>query len=113
MDFIKVGRKIKDAREECGLTQKQLASFLDVDQSYISKIENGSRPIGIEYLEKAACLFGCEMKCFLDDNMPVESLCVAMRASSINEGDMEAIAAINKIAFNIRFMENLIRSESI
>ena len=36
-DLINIGLKIKKLREEAKLTQKQIADFLNVDQSLISK----------------------------------------------------------------------------
>jgi transcriptional regulator with XRE-family HTH domain len=36
------GRKLKEARQEAGFTQSELASRAGIDHSYVSKIERGS-----------------------------------------------------------------------
>lgn len=38
---MKLGDKIRQLREGCGLTQGQLASFSAVSQGYLSQLENG------------------------------------------------------------------------
>jgi transcriptional regulator with XRE-family HTH domain len=38
---MKLGNKIRRSREECGLTQGQLAKSADVSQGYLSQLENG------------------------------------------------------------------------
>jgi transcriptional regulator with XRE-family HTH domain len=38
---MKLGDKIKQLREECGLTQGQLAASSSVSQGYLSQLENG------------------------------------------------------------------------
>ena len=38
---MNLGNKIKRSREECSLTQGQLAKFADVSQGYLSQLENG------------------------------------------------------------------------
>ena len=38
---MKLGDKIRQLREECGLTQGQLATSSSVSQGYLSQLENG------------------------------------------------------------------------
>jgi transcriptional regulator with XRE-family HTH domain len=38
---MKLGDKIRQLREECGLTQGQLAASSSVSQGYLSQLENG------------------------------------------------------------------------
>ena len=53
-----IGKNIKTLRVEMGLSQSNIASFLNVDQSLISKVEKGERILSADMLEKLACLFG-------------------------------------------------------
>jgi len=45
-----LGERIKQARVEAGITQKQLAEELDVAQPMMNKYENGTRRIPAMYL---------------------------------------------------------------
>ncbi len=51
MDY---GKAIRVARATKGMTQKQLASLVDVNPSFISRIEAGQRSPSIETLEDLA-----------------------------------------------------------
>jgi transcriptional regulator with XRE-family HTH domain len=57
--------KLKKAREESGLDQKEIAKFLGKSQSYISKIESGQRRIDIIQLKEFAKLYKKEIKFFI------------------------------------------------
>lgn len=51
-DYSVIGKRIKKAREEKGLTQEVLAERLDVSNAYISKIERGKTPINLDRLSE-------------------------------------------------------------
>lgn len=59
-DCIKasLGRRIKTLRRENGLTQAKLALMINVEQSYLSKLELGSRNPSLSMLSKIADAFG-------------------------------------------------------
>ena len=59
-DSIKasLGRRIKTLRRENGLTQAKLALMINVEQSYLSKLELGSRNPSLSMLSKIADAFG-------------------------------------------------------
>jgi len=104
-----IGSRFKAIREQCKYTQKQIADYLGVDQSYISKFEKGERSISINVLEKACALFGCDSSCILDESKDLAQLSYCFRASDgiINTQTMECIADINKIAMNILLMRKI------
>lgn len=54
LNFALVGERFSELRNRSGFTQKQLAEYLDVDQSYISKCEKNERQFSADILEKAA-----------------------------------------------------------
>ena len=88
-----------------------IAEYLEVDQSYISKCEKGERQFSIEVLEKSAELFGCTIDYFVNESYELEKLPLAFRAKSIASEDLNTIAAINRIALNIRTMDKLLEGE--
>ena len=109
MKFETIGMKIKYLREEAGLSQKAMAEFLNIDQSMISKIEGGARPISADALEKAASLFGHSIQEIQNMDNQTPPLNFAFRASSISKEDLFGIAAINKIALNIKQMHEILK----
>lgn len=58
------GIGIRWARSKAGLTQRELAKLLDVDNSYVHMLETGKRSPSVEMLDKVAraCrVFGLEL----------------------------------------------------
>ncbi|RXZ79908.1 XRE family transcriptional regulator [Paenibacillaceae bacterium] len=55
-DYSVIGSRIRQAREEQGITQEQLAEQLDVSNAYISKIERGKTPINLDRLSQLCML---------------------------------------------------------
>lgn len=56
-DF-KIGVLLKQAREEAGLSQEQLAKMLHTQKSAISRIENHAKDIKLSTLENIATALG-------------------------------------------------------
>lgn len=112
LDFNLIGEKFKKIREESGLTQGQIADYLNVDQSYISRYEKNERQLSVDLLEKLSSLFGCSIEYFTSDDSQYAPLPFALRASCITVVDLEAVAIINKLALNLRSMEKLMKENS-
>jgi transcriptional regulator with XRE-family HTH domain len=108
MNFELIGNRFSELRKKNGFTQSQVAEYLDVDQSYISKCESNERQFSVDILEKAAELFGCTLRYFLNDTSEFEPIPVALRAKKVEVQDLRTIAAMNKIALNLRFMDDLV-----
>ena len=102
------GHKVKKLREMAGLSQGQIAQFLDVDQSTISKCEKGERQFQVDQLEQLCSLFGCELADLVNDEMEAKPLCIAFRGNAIENEDLIAIADIHKIALNLVQMQSLL-----
>lgn len=98
-----INEKIKFLRKQNDFTQSQVASYLGVDQSLITKFENGDRNISNIHIMKLSALFGCDL--LSDDDC--NTISFAFRANQLNNDDLKTIAKINQIALNLRFMEVL------
>jgi transcriptional regulator with XRE-family HTH domain len=48
----KVGQRIKELRNELGISQEALANKAGVDRTYVTDVENGRRNVSVELLEK-------------------------------------------------------------
>lgn len=107
----RLGNRFSELRNKCGFTQSMVAEYLGVDQSYISKCEKGERQFSVDILEKAAELFGCTIDYFVNESSEFTKMPIALRAKNITVEDLSTIAAINKIALNLRFMEGLLEGE--
>lgn len=62
-----IGRRIKRIRVERGLTQKELASKVGIDFTYIGKIERGEQLPSLKILLKIADALSLPFGCFLED----------------------------------------------
>ena len=56
-DF-EIGILLRQAREEAGLTQKQLAEFIQTKKNIISRLENHAEDIKLSTLQKVARALG-------------------------------------------------------
>ncbi len=56
-EYKKLVGKLKQARLDAGLTQKQVAAKIKRPQSYISKVEAGEQRLDIIELKKLAVLY--------------------------------------------------------
>lgn len=61
-EHFKIGVLLKQAREESGLTQEELASRLNTKKSAISRIENHAEDIKLSTLEKFANALGKKLR---------------------------------------------------
>jgi len=103
-----IGKNAKRARESCGFSQANVAEFLKVDQSLISKFEKGLRSLQSDMLERLANLYGSKISDFeCVDAIPEQRIKAAYRSSGLTTEDMEAIHDIKRIAMNLFFMADL------
>ncbi len=110
-DFSRVGKQLEGLRTKSKLTQQQVANYLGIDQSLVSRYEKGERPLSSVQLESLANLFGCSVTALVSEERSMEPLRFAFRASEVKDEDLESIAAINKIINNLRDMERLLTGE--
>lgn len=103
-----LGNKIRSIREQAKLSQEQIANFLGIDQSLISRFENNERQINLEYIEKICSLCGCSLAVLVREENPRSNLSFAFRSNNINPENLQDIAEINQIALNLIDMQQLI-----
>ena len=61
-DEFKIGALLRQAREQAGLTQEELAKKLKTKKTAISRIENHAEDIKLSTLEKVATVLGKKIK---------------------------------------------------
>ena len=65
LDFKQIGLKIKERRQNQGLTQEFIANKLDVNPSHISNIEGGRAHPSLSALVKIANILECSVDFFI------------------------------------------------
>lgn len=110
-DGGKFSDRLKSLRKESKLTQEQMADYLEVDQSLVTKLENGTRNLNVDLIEKICNLFGCTDEYLLGERDEYIPLNFAFRSNNIQAEDLQSIAMINKIAMNLRFMDEMIKGD--
>lgn len=113
MTLTLIGQKIKQLREQAGLNQRQIAQFLEVDQSMISKCEKGERQFQVDHLERLGSLFGFTLADLMEAEAQLKPLRIAFRADGIQAEDLAAIADIQKIALNLDQMRTLLQETAL
>lgn len=106
-NLTNIGIKVKRLREKANLTQKQVADFLSVDQSLISKFEKGERSIHSDALNQLAELFCCPISALVSDEDMTPAYTIAFRTTAVEKEDLSAIAVINRLALNQFQMDRL------
>lgn len=110
VDLINVGRNIKSLRGKSSLNQRQIAEFLDLDQSVVSKIEKGERNISASLVDRLANLFCCPVSYILCGNEDLNCR-VDYRSNLIKKEDLEALSLINKLVLNQFEMDRIARKK--
>lgn len=65
---IMVGKRVKELRNQLGISQEELADLADLDRTYITSVECGKRNISIVNIEKLASALNVTLKEFFDLN---------------------------------------------
>lgn len=65
LNYVMIGKQIKKRRKDMGVTQEQLANYLDVNPSHISNIENGRAHPSLSALINIANYLKCSVDLFI------------------------------------------------
>ena len=63
---ILVGKRIRQLRNNLGLSQEELADIAELDRTYITSVECGRRNISIVNIEKLTIALNVTLKDFFD-----------------------------------------------
>jgi transcriptional regulator with XRE-family HTH domain len=105
--------KLKMMREIAGLRQGQIAEYLGVTQTFISKVETGERNLTVDQLESLVNLYGYSLAAFTDMEQDAHPIQFAFRAQDVTQDDLRIIADIGKIALNSRFMAKTLEESNV
>lgn len=68
MDRKVLGKRIREERQRVGLTQEQIAEYIDVSTTYIGFIERGERSVTLEKLALLAECFHVSVDSLLSES---------------------------------------------
>ena len=108
-----INEKLKMMREKAGLRQGQIADYLGVTQTFISKVETGERNLTVDQLESVVNLYGYSLDAFVNAEEDIHPIRFAFRAQDVSREDLHIIADIGKIAINSRFMANALEGANV
>ena len=101
---MKVNEKLKLLRKNSGYSQEKLAEYLKIDQTTLSKIENGERTVTLGILSKLSELYSCTLESLIDENAEPEIIKLTYRSKDATSDDFCQIARANKIILNMKEM---------
>ena len=99
--------RLKQLREENNYSQEQVANYLEMDQSYISKIEKGKRNLNEISFNKLCLLYNCSPDYLLGKSDDYESPKLAFRSDE--SVDLFAIAKMNQVIGYLKFLRKVER----
>ena len=102
-----IGNNVKALRERAGLSQQQLAEYLEVDSDFVVSLENENRNISTVKLERISELFGCPSDLLFSEIVPTQTFDYAFNTIDGQKMDLKVVAAINRIILNLLEMQRL------
>ncbi|MDD5292701.1 MAG: helix-turn-helix transcriptional regulator [Candidatus Izemoplasmatales bacterium] len=107
-----IRENFKKLRKKINITQDQMAEYLSLEQSSISKFESGERTISVSNLEKACSLFGIHINEIYKESDNLRALSPSFRKTNLSMESLEDISNINRIAMNIMEMDAILEKHN-
>jgi Zn-dependent peptidase ImmA (M78 family)/DNA-binding XRE family transcriptional regulator len=110
IDQAELGRRLKGARESCGLTQDDTARDMGVSRATIAQIELGNRSVSGLELAKLSYLYARDIREFLAPNFSADGLTAVLLRAEDGAGDSVKAALRDCIALGhqLRDLETLL-----
>jgi transcriptional regulator with XRE-family HTH domain len=94
-EAVKLGKRLKEAREYVGITQEEAAAHLKVRRSAISEMEAGKRGVGALEMKSLAALYERPTAWFtgeIEPPVPEDVAFLARTVSDLSENDRGELA---------------------
>lgn len=86
IDQVELGRRLRQAREACGLTQEEAAEQLGVSRPTVAQMELGKRAVNSVELDRLAYLYARDIREFLAENFTEDEVVRALFRSDTEAG---------------------------
>lgn len=95
-----IGKRIREARDAAGLSQRELAEKLGYESSTaVSYLESGERKVSVVDLEKLSKILDKDIRYFIGQESEQANVRVALRAETgLDKKDQDAILHIIEMA---------------
>ena len=103
--MIEIGERIKRLREENGYSQTQVADYLGIDQSNLSKIERGERKFKLGLLKKLCLLYNCSQDYILCRSDEYDKNSISFRSDG--KVDLEVVAKLNETVNYLKLLRKI------
>ena len=100
-----VGQRLKQLREEHSYSQTQVAEYLGIDQSNLSKIERGERNFKLSSLIKLCSLYNCSQEYILCRSDEYDKSEIAFRTDG--KVDLNVIAIANETMNDLKLLRKI------
>lgn len=110
MDYILLGKRIKEERLKLNLTQENLAEKINVSTSYIGQIERGERSLSLDTLVNICNVLGVTVDYLLKDSINISKLDSCNYTNELNQilhdkTTKEKMMAINVIKLIFSYLK--------
>ena len=102
-----IGKRIKELREENHYSQTQVADYLGIDQSNLSKIEKGEKKFKFSLLKKLCLLYDCSPEYILCRSDEYERTNMDFRTDG--EVDLNLVAKVNETMGHLKLLREVER----
>lgn len=110
-NYKKAGQKLANIRQKLRVSQKELSKYLNVDRTYISKIEKGRRPLTFDIAQKVCSLACCSLSYF-SDSCTDEILTLDFVIRDLKAEDLKLIARLNEVALKLKEIEKIMEEHN-
>jgi transcriptional regulator with XRE-family HTH domain len=93
IDSAELSRRIRAAREACGLTQDEAARHLDLSRPSFAQLEGGKRSVSSLELDRLAALFGRDIRDFLRAEAREENVFSALFRAQVDAAERSTLQA--------------------
>ena len=99
--------RLIELRGKMGLSISDLSEYLNVTPEYVESVEKGEEIIDTTLLEDLCVLYGCDYEYLLGYNDNFSNSEIAFRSEDTEKLDLNAIAAVNRLRADLKFLDNL------
>lgn len=115
IDFVRIGQRIRIARQEKGLNQAELGRLVGCSNNHMSHIEIGQTKVSLSMLLKISCVLGKDLNYFLLDTPFARRDCIIDTeiASKLDRCNPSTLVAASKMLDILLEQQQVLSAEHI